>query len=299
MPDDTRPQDPPGRPASLRRPAPRPPSLPATVLQARCRPGERILRFHAPFSLDDYGLMPVPPYILKRRKAGAGPEPDAADTLDRARYQTVYAARDGSVAAPTAGLHFTPELLARLPHAFVTLHVGLATFRPIKSETLEDHEMHEERYEIPESTAAAATAATRRVAVGTTIVRVLESLRRLQARPGRTRIFIRPPHHFRHVDALMTNFHLPRSSLLVLVAAFLGDRGPGREPAPPQDAVETPPRHLRRRHPRALPLLQLRRRDADRVTRTPPPRTSVSLPPDLDRPEAKRRRSLTLGRRTP
>ncbi|HPA20094.1 MAG TPA: tRNA preQ1(34) S-adenosylmethionine ribosyltransferase-isomerase QueA [Verrucomicrobiae bacterium] len=218
--------------------APRTPGAPplaATVLKT-LPSGERILRFHEPFSPDAYGLMPVPPYILKRRKAGAGPaDPDA---LDRERYQTVFAARDGSVAAPTAGLHFTPELLARLPHAFVTLHVGLGTFRPIKTERLEDHIMHEERFWIPEETAAAAMAASRRIAVGTTVARVLETVRTLHAAGGKTHLFIRPPYHFRHVHVLMTNFHLPRSSLLVLVASFLGDRGPGRESTPHRKSIE-------------------------------------------------------------
>ncbi|MCC6353367.1 MAG: tRNA preQ1(34) S-adenosylmethionine ribosyltransferase-isomerase QueA [Verrucomicrobiae bacterium] len=218
--------------------APRDPGLPplqATVLKT-LPSGERILRFHGCFSLDDYGLMPVPPYILKRRKAGVGPRDP--ETLDRERYQTVFAASDGSVAAPTAGLHFTPELLARLPHAFITLHVGIGTFRPIKTEKLEDHVMHGERFWIPESTAAAAAAATRRIAVGTTVARVLETAKTLRESGGQTHIFIRPPHRFRHTDALMTNFHLPRSTLLVLVAAFLGDRGPGREPLPPRQAID-------------------------------------------------------------
>lgn len=218
--------------------APRDPALPplhATVLKT-LPSGERILRFHDLYSLDDYGLMPVPPYILKRRKAGAGP--DDPDALDRERYQTVFAAREGSVAAPTAGLHFTPELLAQLPHAFITLHVGLGTFRPIKTERLEDHIMHEERFWLPEGTATAAAAAKRRIAVGTTVARVLESAKALRQAGGKTHIFIRPPHRFRHTDALMTNFHLPRSSLLVLVAAFLGDRGPDRPPAPHRQAIE-------------------------------------------------------------
>lgn len=210
------------------------PTLPATVLKT-LPSGERILRFHAEFSLNDYGLMPVPPYILKRRKAGAGPsEPDA---MDRERYQTTFAATEGSVAAPTAGLHFTPELLARLPHAFITLHVGIGTFRPIKTERIEDHVMHGERFWLPESTAAAATAATRRIAVGTTVARVLETVTSLRPHGGQTHIFIQPPYRFRHCDALMTNFHLPRSTLLVLVAAFLGDRGPDLPTRAPGDAI--------------------------------------------------------------
>jgi len=210
-------------------------AITATVLKT-LPTGERIIRFHAPFSCDDYGLMPVPPYILKRRRGT--PAAEGWDALDRERYQTVFASRDGSVAAPTAGLHFTPDLLARLPHAFVTLHVGLGTFRPIKTARLEDHIMHQESFWVPEETAAAAQAATRRIAVGTTVARVLETMKHLHAAGGKTHLFITPPHRFRHTDALMTNFHLPRSSLLVLVTAFLGDRGPDREPLPRNRSLE-------------------------------------------------------------
>jgi S-adenosylmethionine:tRNA ribosyltransferase-isomerase len=140
---------------------------------------------------------------------------------DFERYQTVYAERPGSVAAPTAGLHFTPELLARFNHAFVTLHVGLGTFRPVKTEFISDHEMHEEVYSIPEGFAAAYDAAQRVVAVGTTSARVLEAAPKLQG-GGRTRIFIHPPYEFQRIDALLTNFHLPRSTLLMLVSALMG-----------------------------------------------------------------------------
>lgn len=170
------------------------------------------------------GSVPLPPYI---RGGQGGP-------LDRERYQTVYAATPGSVAAPTAGLHFTRELLARLDAANIrrttlTLHVGLGTFRPVNAERLEDHQMHAERYVIPPSAASAindAKQAGRRViAVGTTVARVLESQsadRSIEPTHGQTDIFIRPPHHWKHVDALLTNFHLPRSTLLALVAAFVG-----------------------------------------------------------------------------
>lgn len=207
----------------------------ATVLKT-LPTGERIIRFHAPFSCEEYGSMPVPPYILRRR--GGTAEAGRWDNLDRERYQTIFAVREGSVAAPTAGLHFTPELLGQLPHAFVTLHVGLGTFRPIKTDRLEDHVMHEERFWISEETAAAAMAAKRKIAVGTTVTRVLETVKSLHSAGGRTHLFITPPYRFRHTDVLMTNFHLPRSSLLVLVTAFLGDRGPDADPMPERQALE-------------------------------------------------------------
>lgn len=175
--------------------------------------------------LDDLGEVPLPPYIAR---------PEHFDqTADRERYQTVYARAAGSVAAPTAGLHFTPELLATLrarglATAFVTLHVGLGTFAPVKADDLTQHVMHEERYLLPEDTVAAIAQARARggrvVAVGTTTLRVLESSvdehGRLRPGAGRTRLFIHPPFSFRSVDALITNFHLPQSTLLMLVSAF-------------------------------------------------------------------------------
>ena len=155
---------------------------------------------------------------------------------DRQRYQTVYARPPGSVAAPTAGLHFTQPLLEQIRArgiqlCFLTLHVGLGTFAPVKTETLSSHLMHEERYELSEEAAReiieAKRAGRRVLAVGTTTVRVLESVAaqhggRLAAGSGRTKIFIYPPYEFRVVDALLTNFHLPRSTLLMLVSAFAG-----------------------------------------------------------------------------
>jgi len=181
--------------------------------------GERVLRFFAPIDLETMGEMPLPPYIRKRRGVLGESEHTPEDFE---RYQTVYARQTGSVAAPTAGLHFTPELLARFRHAFVTLHVGLGTFRPVKTEFLADHEMHEEVYSIPEGFEAAYEAATRIVAVGTTSARVLEAAPHLQRGKGRTRIFIHPPYEFKRVDALLTNFHLPHSTLLMLVSAMVG-----------------------------------------------------------------------------
>jgi S-adenosylmethionine:tRNA ribosyltransferase-isomerase len=231
-----------------------------SVLVHRSRTGRKLTRFEFPDGIsaelepspgmqksaifsrpldDDYlerhGHVPLPPYIRR---------PD--NSSDIADYQTVYARRPGSAAAPTAGLHFSPALLEALRKggvgsAFVTLHVGLGTFLPIKSENLEDHLMHEEWYEVPEETANSVDAAREKggriLAVGTTSLRTLESAAvirndpagpdtppvwRLQAGPGRTSLFIAPGYRFRLVDRLLTNFHTPRSSLLVLVSAFAG-----------------------------------------------------------------------------
>jgi S-adenosylmethionine:tRNA ribosyltransferase-isomerase len=206
-----------------------PDSITAAVVETNAE-GHRRLRFEGTDNildaLDSIGEVPLPPYI---RRGFESP-----DGEDRERYQTVFAQPPGSVAAPTAGLHFTPGLLdaireRRVEIQFVTLHVGLGTFAPVKSETLDEHVMHEERYKISEATAAAVNAAKaehrRVVAVGTTSVRVLESSAAqpdgtINAGSGRTRIFIYPPRHFKIVDALLTNFHLPCSTLLMLVSAF-------------------------------------------------------------------------------
>ena len=163
------------------------------------------LRLHG----EPAGEMPLPPYIT---------EPLA----DPERYQTTYAREQGSAAAPTAGLHFTPELLARLDVERVTLHVGLDTFRPLATETLEEHRLHGERYRCPEAAWNRIRRADRVLAVGTTTVRVLETLARGGPLSGRTELFIAPGFEFRRVDHLLTNFHLPRSTLLALVMAFAG-----------------------------------------------------------------------------
>jgi S-adenosylmethionine:tRNA ribosyltransferase-isomerase len=155
------------------------------------------------------GEMPLPPYITERL---ADPE----------RYQTVYADADGSAAAPTAGLHFTPGLLDRLDVERVTLHVGLDTFRPVSAERLEEHELHSERYEADAPAWERINTAARVLAVGTTTVRVVESLARGAPLAGRTDLFVTPGFEFRRVDSLLTNFHLPRSTLLALVMAFAG-----------------------------------------------------------------------------
>ena len=158
---------------------------------------------------DPAGETPLPPYIT---------EPLA----DPARYQTVYADEPGSAAAPTAGLHFTPELLARLDVERVTLHVGLDTFRPVAVDDLDAHQLHGERYAVRPQAWERIASAGRVVAVGTTTVRVLETLARGAPLEGRTDLFVTPGFEFRRVDALLTNFHLPRSTLLALVMAFAG-----------------------------------------------------------------------------
>jgi S-adenosylmethionine:tRNA ribosyltransferase-isomerase len=211
------------------------PSGLAAVVRGCNEEGHRRLEFSGAKNilteLDRLGEVPLPPYI--RRAA-----PQAGD---RERYQTVYARADGSVAAPTAGLHFTPEILEKIRArgarvCFVTLHVGPGTFAPVKADDVSGHVMHEERYEVSDETARLINGAEGRViAVGTTTLRVLESVARehggkIQAGPGRTRIFIYPPFQFNIVDVLVTNFHLPRSTLLMLASAFAspGQTG-GRE----------------------------------------------------------------------
>lgn len=190
--------------------------------------GGRRVRLHTPLpvaeALQRHGHMPLPPYIQRDD-----------DALDRERYQTVFARTPGSVAAPTAGLHFTPELLARLDRkgvlrTAVSLHVGIGTFRPVETDDPAEHEMHSELYHVPvaavEAVAAARARGGRVWAVGTTVVRTLESVTApdgsLVPGSGSTRLFIRPPFEFRVIDGLITNFHLPRSTLLMLVAAFAG-----------------------------------------------------------------------------
>jgi S-adenosylmethionine:tRNA ribosyltransferase-isomerase len=155
------------------------------------------------------GETPLPPYVTE-------------SLADPERYQTVYADEAGSAAAPTAGLHFTPELLAGVETERVTLHVGLDTFRPVTAVELDDHELHSERYAVEPAAWERIAAAETVVAVGTTTVRVLESLARGAPLSGRTSLFVTPGFEFRRVDALVTNFHLPRSTLLALVMAFAG-----------------------------------------------------------------------------
>jgi S-adenosylmethionine:tRNA ribosyltransferase-isomerase len=214
--------------------------------------GRRLIRFRPPGDacalMARHGLVPLPPYIRRpkpeaTRPKAQGQSPDSGQSairnpqsaIDGERYQTVYAREEGAIAAPTAGLHFTEPLLHTLAGAgieirWVTLHVGPGTFQPIRARRIEEHRMEAERYVIPEATALAVKAARaegrRVVAVGTTVVRGLEqaALRggEVQAGPGEADLFIVPGHRFRVVDALITNFHLPRSTLLALVAAFAG-----------------------------------------------------------------------------
>ena len=188
--------------------------------------GGRLVRFNAPEGFDTVveaiGQMPLPHYIK-------------ADLKDPDRYQTVYAEKRGSAAAPTAGLHFTPELLAKVEQMGVgivriTLHVGLGTFRPVKTDVVEEHRMHAERYHVPveaaEAINATRAAGGRVVAVGTTTVRTLESASaddgRVMAGSGSTDLFITPGYRFKAIDAMVTNFHLPKSTLIMMVSAFAG-----------------------------------------------------------------------------
>ena len=212
--------------------------------------GERIVAFERDVDVYAAGSMPLPPYINR-----------PSDETDVVRYQTVFAHSAGAVAAPTAGLHFTPKILSEIPHTFVTLHVGPGTFLPVRSENVADHRMHAERFSISAGTADKINNAQRVITVGTTVVRVLETAtlktrprpepvgqprtlsglplaggapalqerqvgksdnRHIEPQSGETDLFIYPPFMFRVVDALLTNFHLPRSTLLMLVSAFAG-----------------------------------------------------------------------------
>ena len=174
--------------------------------------GDRLIRWDSLVDLDRHGHLALPHYM------GRGDE-----IADRDRYQTVFAREKGAIAAPTAGLHFTPALLEKIPHASLTLHVGVGTFRPVSVENVADHTMHSERYVLSAETAEKVNSARRVIAVGTTVTRVLESIGQpLTARRGETDIFIHPPYSFRVVDGLLTNFHLPQSTLIMLVSAFAG-----------------------------------------------------------------------------
>ena len=188
-------------------------------------------------ALDRVGEVPLPPYIEAARRLATPGRDGRATAADRERYQSVYARHPGAVAAPTAGLHFTPELLAQLSAAGhsvvpITLHVGPGTFRPVETDEIAQHRMDAEWYEIPPATAVAVNEARRAgrpiVAVGTTVVRTLETAARVApaadilAGPGESRLFLAPGSEFRLITDLITNFHLPRSTLLMLVSAFAG-----------------------------------------------------------------------------
>ena len=191
--------------------------------------GEAVLRIESDRPLmevlDEEGLPPLPPYIVRKEQT-----PEQIER-DKQRYQTVYASEPGAAAAPTAGLHFTPEIFKALEQqgigkAELTLHVGLGTFRPVSAELITDHEMHHERYAVSEEAAntinGAKSAGGRVVAVGSTSVRTLESISPIQAAEGATNIFIYPPYDFKNVDVILTNFHLPKSTLLMMMSAFAG-----------------------------------------------------------------------------
>jgi S-adenosylmethionine:tRNA ribosyltransferase-isomerase len=177
--------------------------------------GERLIEFSSPVDLDRVGQLPIPPYLGRK-----------IEPADTDRYQTIYARNPGAVAAPTAGLHFTPDILARVPHTFITLHVGAGTFKPVQTNQITDHTMHRERFEIGAAAAATIRSASRLIAIGTTTVRVLESCAaadgQILPQSGSTDIFIYPPYQFCAVRVLLTNFHLPKSTLLMLVSAFAG-----------------------------------------------------------------------------
>ena len=181
--------------------------------------GERIVTFDQDVDVYAGVSMPFPPYLNR-----------PSDETDAARYQTVFAREAGAVAAPTAGLHFTSEILSEIPHTFVTLHVGSGTFLPVRCEEIAEHRMHAERFSLSPEAADKINNAQRIVAVGTTAMRVLETAtrnnklisRQVEPLSGETDLFIYPPYTFRVVGALLTNFHLPRSTLLMLVSAFAG-----------------------------------------------------------------------------
>jgi len=181
--------------------------------------GARIVTFDKGVDVYVGGSMPLPPYVTR-----------PSDGTDATRYQTIFAREPGAVAAPTAGLHFTSEILHEIPHTFVTLHVGPGTFLPVRSENIAEHRMHAERFSISPEAADKINKARRIVAVGTTTMRVLETAthdrklvrRRVEPQSGETDLFVYPPFTFRVVDVLITNFHLPRSTLLMLVSAFAG-----------------------------------------------------------------------------
>ncbi len=182
--------------------------------------GDRLIEWQQPIDIHQHGHLALPHYMGRDD-----------EEIDQERYQTVFAKEEGAIAAPTAGLHFTPEILERISHDFITLHVGVGTFRPVSVDHIEEHVMHSEKYHVSEKTIRNINRAKRTIAVGTTVTRVLESI--ADASPeirisingplsGETNIFIHPPYQFKAVDALLTNFHLPKSTLIMLVSAIAG-----------------------------------------------------------------------------
>lgn len=186
-----------------------------TVMEVLKDNGDRIIEFDRVVDESKHGHLALPHYM------GRDDQP-----ADRERYQTVFARNEGSIAAPTAGLHFTPEVLSAQPHTFVTLHVGVGTFQPVKVENIADHKMHSEVYEVSVATAHAVQSAKRVIPIGTTALRTLETVARdygkVIATKGSTDIFIHPGFGFRVAGGLLTNFHLPKSTLIMLVSAFAG-----------------------------------------------------------------------------
>lgn len=186
-----------------------------TVVEIMEDNGDRIIEFDRVVDESKHGHLALPHYM------GRDDQPS-----DRERYQTVFSRSEGSIAAPTAGLHFTPEVLSPLPHTFVTLHVGVGTFQPVKVENIADHKMHSEVYEVSAATAQAVQSAKRVIPVGTTAMRTLETVTRdhgqVIAAQGSTDIFIHPGFEFKVAGGLLTNFHLPKSTLIMLVSAFAG-----------------------------------------------------------------------------
>lgn len=179
--------------------------------------GYRLIQWDAEINEEENGQLALPHYMQRE-----------AEESDFERYQTVFAKEEGAIAAPTAGLHFTPELLSKVEHTFLTLHVGVGTFRPVKADLVKDHDMHSESFHISPESAEKINEAKRVVAVGTTASRTLEHLGQTHAKgdliseSGKTDIFIYPPYQPKIVDALLTNFHLPQSTLMMLVSAFAG-----------------------------------------------------------------------------
>ena len=178
--------------------------------------GERVIRFNNPINIEKHGELALPHYMKRD-----------AEPIDQHRYQTVYAKNPGAIAAPTAGLHFTPQLLESIPHTFITLHVGIGTFQPVRADRIIDHKMHSERFYLSEGAALTISSAKRKIAVGTTVTRVLEhlsleSMNGIKSGSGETNIFIYPSHKFLGIDTLLTNFHLPKSTLFMLVCALAG-----------------------------------------------------------------------------
>ena len=178
--------------------------------------GERLIRFEDPIDIEKKGKLALPHYMGRE-----------AEEYDSDRYQTVYAKKPGAIAAPTAGLHFTETHLSKISHTFITLHVGVGTFRPVKADLISDHDMHSELYEVSKLAADKINNASRKISIGTTVTRVLEHMSqntngKIESGAGETNIFIYPGYEFRCVDALLTNFHLPKSTLFMLVCALAG-----------------------------------------------------------------------------